>query len=328
MKSKKRMKEKGITLIALIVTIVILMILTGVTIVAVNGNNGILSKSKLAGDSYRNSANNELAQLGIAENLMNSITSSRSNEGSVKSDVDFDVKDEFYGKTDLKIDVKTTYENALYVYVVNDKIISYNTSNTCTIKEFKENGYNVIVIIIEQNGTIHRGQKSGTINNYQLLDIFNEIKNSGKAFADYGITYNISGYDQYKYRSAYKFGMGSGRGINTDTFTVTIDYNKLISMLPSNNYKGIFTQIFERADTEDSSYTSWVYSDLIINYDDGTNSKCTTETIKASNTTITAEPYLGNSIDKNVKNIQIILHGYDAYDGSVDMYIENLGLYY
>lgn len=328
MKSKKRMKEKGITLIALIVTIVILMILTGVTIVAVNGNNGILSKSKLAGDSYRNSANNELAQLEIAENLMNSITSSRSNEGSVKSDVDFDVKEKFYGKTDLKIDVKTTYENALYVYVVNDKIISYNTSNTCTIKEFKENSYNVIVIIIEQNGTIHRGQKSGKINNYQLLDIFNEIKNSGKAFEDYGITYNISGYDECKHRSAYKLGMGSGSGINTDTFTVTIDYNKLISMLPSNNYRGIFSQIFEMANTDNSSYTSWVYSDLIINYDDGTNSKNTTDTIKASNTTITAEPYLGNSIDKNVKNIQIILHGYDASWGEVDMYIEKLGLYY
>lgn len=99
-------------------------------------------------------------------------------------------------------------------------------------------------------------------------------------------------------------------------------------MLPSNNYKGIFTQIFERADTDYSSYTSWIYSDLIINYDDGTNSKCTTETIKASNTTITAEPYLGNSIDKNVKNIQIILYGYDSNYGSVDMYIEKLGLYY
>lgn len=98
-------------------------------------------------------------------------------------------------------------------------------------------------------------------------------------------------------------------------------------MLPSNNYKGLSTQIYEAASTSDG-YTSWVYSDLIINYDDSTNSKKTTETINASNTTTQAQPYLVNSIDKNVKNIQIILHGYDADYGSIDMWIKNLGLYY
>ena len=41
-------KEKGITLIALVVTIVVLLILAGVSINLVIGNNGIITKSKEA----------------------------------------------------------------------------------------------------------------------------------------------------------------------------------------------------------------------------------------------------------------------------------------
>ena len=43
------MKEnKGITLIALIVTIIVLLILAGVSIAMLTGNNGILTQAKLA----------------------------------------------------------------------------------------------------------------------------------------------------------------------------------------------------------------------------------------------------------------------------------------
>lgn len=49
-------KEKGITLIALIVTIVILIILASVTINLLFGNNGIFSKAKYAGESYKQAA--------------------------------------------------------------------------------------------------------------------------------------------------------------------------------------------------------------------------------------------------------------------------------
>ena len=39
---KSNTKEKGITLIALIVTIIVLLILAGVTIISLTGENGIL----------------------------------------------------------------------------------------------------------------------------------------------------------------------------------------------------------------------------------------------------------------------------------------------
>ena len=44
----KKQKNKGITLIALVITIIVLLILAGVTIAALSGDNGILTKAKEA----------------------------------------------------------------------------------------------------------------------------------------------------------------------------------------------------------------------------------------------------------------------------------------
>ena len=41
-------QEKGITLVALVITIIVLLILAGVSISLVAGDNGILTKSKTA----------------------------------------------------------------------------------------------------------------------------------------------------------------------------------------------------------------------------------------------------------------------------------------
>lgn len=68
--------EKGITLIALIVTIIILMVLAGVTVATISGNKGILNKSKLAQNEYQNSANEENNKIGGFENEID-IASSR-----------------------------------------------------------------------------------------------------------------------------------------------------------------------------------------------------------------------------------------------------------
>ena len=46
MKNKRILKERGITLIALVVTIVVLLILAGVSLNAVFGQDGIIQKAK------------------------------------------------------------------------------------------------------------------------------------------------------------------------------------------------------------------------------------------------------------------------------------------
>ena len=56
--SQKR-KERGITLVALVVTIVIMLILAGVTLNMALGENGLFKMSKSAVDKYKESAQNE-----------------------------------------------------------------------------------------------------------------------------------------------------------------------------------------------------------------------------------------------------------------------------
>ena len=65
MKKKTSTREKGITLIALIVTIIVLLILAGVTINLAVNNQGIFNKAKTATRAYKNASENE--QTGLDE---------------------------------------------------------------------------------------------------------------------------------------------------------------------------------------------------------------------------------------------------------------------
>ena len=52
----REIQEKGITLIALVVTIIILLILVGVTISQITGENGLVKKAKEAVEKYKNAS--------------------------------------------------------------------------------------------------------------------------------------------------------------------------------------------------------------------------------------------------------------------------------
>ena len=62
-KESKNKQEKGITLIALVVTIVVLLILAGVSISLVINNNGVISKAKEAKNQYAEAQTNDEKQL-------------------------------------------------------------------------------------------------------------------------------------------------------------------------------------------------------------------------------------------------------------------------
>ena len=62
-KKIKNKQEKGITLIALVVTIVVLLILAGVSISLVLNNNGVISKAKDAKNQYAEAQTNDEKQL-------------------------------------------------------------------------------------------------------------------------------------------------------------------------------------------------------------------------------------------------------------------------
>ena len=59
-KMKKNRRDKGITLVALVVTIVVLLMLAAVSINMILGSNGIINKSKEAREKYAESSQNDL----------------------------------------------------------------------------------------------------------------------------------------------------------------------------------------------------------------------------------------------------------------------------
>ena len=81
MKEMINKKEKGITLIALVVTIVVLIILATVSINAVLGQNGIIGKAKQAKESYEKSVKAEDTAMQELANEM-----AQYNEGSSSDD--------------------------------------------------------------------------------------------------------------------------------------------------------------------------------------------------------------------------------------------------
>ena len=67
---KQRREEKGITLVALVVTIIVLIILAGVTLNIVLDQDGIINKARQAADDYENSQKAEQNLLGQVDDYI------------------------------------------------------------------------------------------------------------------------------------------------------------------------------------------------------------------------------------------------------------------
>lgn len=70
---KRSKQERGITLIALVVTIIVLLILAGVTITAVLGNNGIIQKAKQATQIHQNAVITENNDMNNASDFIDDL---------------------------------------------------------------------------------------------------------------------------------------------------------------------------------------------------------------------------------------------------------------
>ena len=64
-------EERGITLVALVVTIIVLLILAGVTITLALSNNGVITRAQEASNTWQNATKNEQAAMVQGENTVN-----------------------------------------------------------------------------------------------------------------------------------------------------------------------------------------------------------------------------------------------------------------
>ena len=110
--------NKGITLIALVITIIVLLILAGVSIALLTGKNGILNQASRAGDETNRAEVLERVNMELNGQLANAMAGDP-----------FDANTKIEGNLGLDTDKKING----YKVIVNSTSTAYNTSNTVTI---------------------------------------------------------------------------------------------------------------------------------------------------------------------------------------------------
>ena len=137
MKSTLKKTEKGITLVALVVTIVVLLILAGVSINLVLGNNGIIAKAKDAETKSAEASQNDLKG-------MNALTEEMNNALGEKPKVDL-------SKYKIGDYVNYTYDTVSSGYETKSEENGYENQ---TIAQSTETLKWRILNIDEANGTV------------------------------------------------------------------------------------------------------------------------------------------------------------------------------
>lgn len=66
-------EQKGITLVALVITIIVLIILATISITMVLGDEGLIAKSKQGANDYKNAAAHEQNQLDAVNRTIDEI---------------------------------------------------------------------------------------------------------------------------------------------------------------------------------------------------------------------------------------------------------------
>ena len=134
-------KERGITLIALIVTIVILLILSGVSIAILTGKNGVINQAKDAKEKYKQSSSNEEIGLNeLSKELKNDIKRKgtlevvETTEDSLKVKMSTDNASEYQFSLDGNNWTDSQKQNE-YIFTGLDKVIA--NANNYTDSEYQ-----------------------------------------------------------------------------------------------------------------------------------------------------------------------------------------------
>lgn len=153
---KKTKENKGITLVALVITIIILILLTGITIATLGGENGLFTKVKLGKERYEISeakekleleiTNLQIEQQGKGEELKKEdLPKMNNNEIDVRDTTNFPVEVIY---KNYKFEVDSNFQ-VIYIGEANETIITYTTEpNGYT----NQNEVKVLVTISNQKG--------------------------------------------------------------------------------------------------------------------------------------------------------------------------------
>ena len=240
-KEIKNKQERGITLIALVVTIVVLLILAGVSISLVLNNNGVISKAKEARDKYAEAQTNDEKQLNeVSDWIKEAIGDTTGGSGSTVDGVPIPEGYYYVGGTKAKGIVIS--DN------VADKELDKGKENVrrdlagnqwvWVPVETPSNLYTTVTEGIELSGTT--GVKTTKYTNSAIISGKTRVKpGDTSSFREPDLVLGSDG-KQYDYANYAKAGFSS---LANMAETMKSDYEEMIASLEK--YKGFYIGRYE-----------------------------------------------------------------------------------
>ena len=211
---------KGITLIALVVAIIVLMILAGISINLILGNNGIITKSKLARENMQIAANEEQEQLDGAIDQIDEIMSNTpsSSQGKITSIIFNESQLTLAPDTEISLNVTIMPENA------SNKELEWTSTNT-DVATIDNNGK--LTTLQEGSTTIIAKAKDGSNTSASCALTVTTIPLANAVqigdYVAYDPTKEVTDTSKLTYISPKGTGKSHGNGSGQQTFTASND---------------------------------------------------------------------------------------------------------
>lgn len=118
-------KNKGVTLVALMITVIVVLILAAVSIAGLTGDNGILSKTQEAKTQTEIADEKEMVEIAA----MNALGKGRINERNMAEELDKNPGKGKYSLVSSEQKVYVTFEDSKRTYLVESdgEVEEYNT---------------------------------------------------------------------------------------------------------------------------------------------------------------------------------------------------------
>ena len=132
-------KQKGITLIALVITIIVLLILAGVSIATLTGQNGVLSQANNAKEETNSASDLEQVKLGVTVGVSENLTSGKNINEAIQEELrKTDTNATVIGQDDEK---DITYNNKNYKVNIKTGSVTENIVDQTGIFTYTDDGY-------------------------------------------------------------------------------------------------------------------------------------------------------------------------------------------
>ena len=208
------MRNKGITLIALVVTIIVILILSGISLSILTGNNGILSKTQEAKEKTAEAQNIEIISMALYEKQIDDNFNSNENKRTLENYISEKING-------TNISVWQKEENFYYVSLSNNKEI-YKIDDNIVEK--------IDIDLFINNKTDLKNFKNSVNsgNNYENKNIYltNDINFDGEEWTPIGT-------EEFGFK-------GNFFGNNFSVKNMNINNNSSLMGLFSENYGEIF----------------------------------------------------------------------------------------